>query len=136
MTVLRMCEWTTGESEIPIFHIDGKINLADLLTKHHELSVDSVTINSEWQTGLPWMKLDVESMPLLVFDQLTVDKTIEAEVMAECYDEVMTGEFSQFDEEKTLMVHVQLQVEKKVKRLRSCLSVKILKFHMIKLWKI
>ena len=83
MTILRMCEWTTGESEIPIFHIDGKINLADLLTKHHELSVDSVTINSEWQTGLPWMKLDVESMPLLVYDQLTVDKTIKAEVMAE-----------------------------------------------------
>ena len=32
--------------------------------------------------------------------------------MAECYDEVMTGEFSQFDEEKILMVHDQLQVEK------------------------
>ena len=31
--------------------------------------------------------------------------------MAECYDEVMTGEFSQFDEEKILMVHDQLQVE-------------------------
>ena len=49
-------------------------------------------------------------MPLLVYDQLRVDKTIEAEVMAKCYDEVMTEEFSQFDEEKTLMVHDQLQV--------------------------
>ena len=30
---LRMCEWTTGKTEIPLFHIDGRINLADLLTK-------------------------------------------------------------------------------------------------------
>ena len=81
MTILQMCEWTTGETEIPLFHIDGKLNLADLLTKHHELSVDSVT-------GL---QLDVNSMPLLAYDQLTVDKTIEAEVRAECYDKVMTG---------------------------------------------
>ena len=40
MTILQMCERTTGETEIPLFHIDGKLNLADLLTKHHELSVD------------------------------------------------------------------------------------------------
>ena len=57
------------------------------------------------------MKLDVECMPLLVYDQLTVDKTMEAEFMAECCDNVMTGEFSQFEEVKTLMVHDQLKVE-------------------------
>ena len=34
--------------------------------------------------------------------------------MAECYDEVMTGEFSQFDEEKTLMVNDQLKIEKTI----------------------
>ena len=30
MTILRMCEWTTGKTEIPLFHIDGKNNLANL----------------------------------------------------------------------------------------------------------
>ena len=35
MTILRMCEWTTGRTEVPLFHIDGKHNLADLLTKKH-----------------------------------------------------------------------------------------------------
>ena len=99
MTILQMCEWTTGETEISIFHIDGKLNLADLLTKHHELTVDSVTTHSVWQTGLPWMHLDVESMPLLVYEQLTVDKISEAEVMAECYEKVITGEYSQFPED-------------------------------------
>ena len=28
MTILRMCEWTTGKAEVPLFHIDGKLNLA------------------------------------------------------------------------------------------------------------
>ena len=46
MPILRMCEWTTGKAEVPLFHIDGKINLADLLTKQHELSVEAVTLNS------------------------------------------------------------------------------------------
>ena len=53
MTILRMCEWTTGKTEVPLFHIDGRINLADLLTKQNELSVHAVILNSEWQTGLP-----------------------------------------------------------------------------------
>ena len=36
MTILRMCEWTTGKTVVPLFHIVGKHNLADLLTKKHE----------------------------------------------------------------------------------------------------
>ena len=31
---------------------------------------------------------------------------------AECYDEAMTGEFSQFEEKTVLLVHDQLMVEK------------------------
>ena len=72
MTILRMCEWTTGKTEVPLYHIDGKLNLADCITKQHELSVQGVTFNSEWQIGLPWMRLDTESMPLLAYDQLRV----------------------------------------------------------------
>ena len=106
MTTLRMCEWTTGKTEVPLYHIDGKINLADLLTKQHELSVQAVTLNSEWQTGLPWMRLDVtESIPLLDNNQITAEKTNESEVMAECYDKAMTGEFSQFEDKSVLLAH-------------------------------
>ena len=78
--------------------IDRNNNLANLLTKKHELSVESVSLNSAWQTGLPWMKLDTGYMPLLVYDQLRVEKPIEDKVRVECYDEAMTGEFSQFQE--------------------------------------
>ena len=35
--ILRMYEWTTGDTEVPLVHSDGKLNLADLLTKKHEL---------------------------------------------------------------------------------------------------
>ena len=44
------------------------------------------------------MKLDTEDMPLLAYDQLRVEKPIEDEVRVECYDEALTGEFSQFEE--------------------------------------
>ena len=91
MTILRMCEWTAGRTEVPLFHIVGKHNLADLLTKKHELRVESVTLNSVWQTGLPWMRLDTKNMPLLAYDQLRVEKPIEDEVRVECYDDAMTG---------------------------------------------
>ena len=46
MTILRMCDWTTDKTEVPLFHIDGKHNLADLLIKKHEFSVEYVTLNS------------------------------------------------------------------------------------------
>ena len=111
MTILRMCEWTTEKTEVPLFHIDGRINLADLLTKQHELSVQAVTLNSEWQTGLPWLRLDTENMPLLAYDQLRVEKLIEDEVKVECYDDAM-DEFSQFEYKSVLLAHDQLMVEK------------------------
>ena len=98
MTILRMCKWTTDRTEVPLFYIDGKHNLADLLSKKQELSVESVTLNSVWQTGLPWMRLDTENMPLLAYDHLRVEKPIGDEVRVECYDNAMTGEFSQFEE--------------------------------------
>ena len=102
-----MCEWTTGKTEVPLFHIDGKNNLADLLTKKHELSVESVFFNFVWQTGLPWMKLDTEDMPLLGYDQLWVEKPIEDEVRVKRRDVAMTGEFSQFEEN---LIHLSIVI--------------------------
>ncbi len=34
MTILRMIEWTTGDKNIPLYHIESEMNLADLLTKN------------------------------------------------------------------------------------------------------
>ena len=61
------------------------------------------------------MRLDTESMPLLAYDQLRVEKLFEDEVRAECYNDAMTNEFSQFEEKIVLLVHDQLRVEKPIK---------------------
>ena len=52
-TIMRMIECTTGCDYLTIYHMDGTMNLADLLTKKHDLSVGSLSTGSEWQTGLP-----------------------------------------------------------------------------------
>ena len=44
------------------------------------------------------MKLDTEDMPFLAYDQLRVEKPIEDNVRVKCYDENMTRDFSQFEE--------------------------------------
>ena len=47
-----MIDWAIDSEDIPLYHIDGTLNVADLLTKPHELSVESVTMGSVWQDGL------------------------------------------------------------------------------------
>ena len=53
-------------------------------------------------------------MPLLSYNQLRTEKTVEDEVKAECYNDAMTGEFSQFEENTVLLVHDQLMVDKPI----------------------
>ena len=86
-TIRRMIEWAGDEDEIPLYHIDGLMNVADVLTKKHEMSVEKVTIGSVWQNGLPWMRLDTEQMPVLRYIDLTVTKDQEEEVKSECFEE-------------------------------------------------
>ena len=62
-TIHRMIEWTTGNELLPIYHIDGELNLADLLTKKQELMINDLSTGSVWQTGYPWMKLETKDMP-------------------------------------------------------------------------
>ena len=44
------------------------------------------------------MSLDTESMPLLAYDPFRFENPIEDEVRVECFDDAMTEEFSQLDE--------------------------------------
>jgi hypothetical protein len=52
-----------GEDTIPLFHISGTDNLADLLTKLRTVSVSDVDSSSVWFNGLPWMSTDTASLP-------------------------------------------------------------------------
>jgi hypothetical protein len=65
-SVRRMIEWTDQSiEELPLVHIDGTMNIADLLTKHHDISVSDLGPDSEWHKGMDWMTLPVEKMPIM-----------------------------------------------------------------------
>ena len=52
-----------GEERIPLFHIDWRSNLADMLTKPGSLQQLDIGINSQWQNGLDWMRLPTSTLP-------------------------------------------------------------------------
>ena len=54
-----------------ILDVGGEVCIpADLLTKKHDLSVEDLSTGSNWQAGLPWMKLGTEDMPLSPYQLL------------------------------------------------------------------
>jgi hypothetical protein len=57
-------KWTVGDQDtLPLFHIPGVQNLADLLTKPQQVGNPDLDTDSAWQTGLPWMRVPLDSLP-------------------------------------------------------------------------
>jgi hypothetical protein len=77
ITVNRYIKWIQERvgpmTGVEIVHIPGNLNPADILTKGtiHPYQLD---IDSEWQRGLDWMKVEVESMPLTRFSDISLNK--------------------------------------------------------------
>lgn len=86
-TIRRLIQWTTDKDDIPLYHLSGKKNLADLLTKPHNITLKDVSINSEWHDGADWMKLPTEDLPLTSYKDMTVAKKMEAKIKEECFSE-------------------------------------------------
>ena len=42
----RLIEWTVEFDPIPLFHIDAELNIADLLTKPHQIRIENVSLGS------------------------------------------------------------------------------------------
>ena len=74
-TIHRMIEWTTGREYLPLYHVDRELNLSDLLTKKHDLTIEDLSIGSIWQTWHPWMRLDTVDMPLSHINHYQLLKT-------------------------------------------------------------
>ena len=86
--IRQMIQWTTGEEEkFPLYHVDGLLNIADLLTKERDLPLDQVTRDSAWQCGLDWMRLPTEQMPFTKYEDLTVDSALQEEIKEEYFPE-------------------------------------------------
>ena len=112
MTILRMIEWTTGDKNIPLYHIESEMNLADLLTKKHDLQYKDVSAGAPWIEGLDWMKKEVKDMPLLAYNQLRVEKPIEDEVKVECFGDSHMSEIHETSEKDVLDDEERLDLEK------------------------
>ena len=92
-----MVEWTLALSKgdpLPLYHVDGEQNIADLLTKEHFITVEDVSEGSLWQTGPAWLSQPMGTMPLKRYDQIYPKKEDEKEALKDCYSEpfMMTGE--------------------------------------------
>ena len=94
MTILRLFEWTTESKENLLLRVDGNLNLADLLTKKHEIKVEHVSKGSEWIEGLSWMRKDISEMPLMSYDDLYLEKPVEESVLVECFPESFMKKFT------------------------------------------
>jgi len=73
-----ICQVTDGQESIPLFHVDGTSNIADLLTKPKKLSTIRMDADSDWQNGLDWMRLPTSQLPN---HQYTTPPTTESEDM-------------------------------------------------------
>ena len=81
-----------ASEEPPLYHIDGKINVADYLTKHHDITPRDLSSNSVWLSGQPWMRLPLNEMPITTYKQLTISKAEMSIIDQECFPEPIMSE--------------------------------------------
>jgi hypothetical protein len=86
-TIRRMIQWTLDCKEIPLYHIEGTQNIADLVTKKHNIQIGDVAAGSPWQTGPSWMKCPTNKLPLRKYEEMKVNPAKQADIKKECYDE-------------------------------------------------
>ena len=75
------------DQELPLYHIDGKLNTADLLTKYHNITPKDLGSDSQWQNGMTWMELPKDNMPITSYQDLIVSPEEEGKVNLECFPE-------------------------------------------------
>ena len=88
--IRRCMEWTVGsiEDDVPLYHIDGESNVADLLTKSSDLLPSDLGPASRWQKGDSWMTLPFNQMPITRYKDLTIAEREDVIVDSECFKDI------------------------------------------------
>ena len=76
-------------AELPLFHIDGKVNPADLLTKPNNLKPDDLHKDSIWVSGYPWMQFHIDEIPKTSFSDLQLSSSQDQSLQQECFPEIL-----------------------------------------------
>ena len=84
-TIHRLINWTLDSNSLPLYHVEGSQNLADLLTKPHEITPASAGEDSLWQTGNHWRTLPSAQLPLVLYDAIKVKESESQLIKTECY---------------------------------------------------
>ena len=84
----------TGKTDIPLYHIDGKLNIADLLTKPNTIKPDDLHPGSSWISGYDWMHLQLQMMPIMKFSDLQLSAQQGQQIEEECFPEILLPEES------------------------------------------
>lgn len=76
-----------SEETLPLYHIDGTENLADMITKPRKIQVSDLVSTSRWMTGLQWMRRPTNDLPK---SQYLVPESVEEEqlVSGEAFPDV------------------------------------------------
>ena len=112
-TVKTLISWTFENcqlpktDEVPLFHIDGLLNNADLLTKEEKFSVSTVDYTSIWINGRDWMKLPTSEMPLKSF--ASIPREHSAEFKSSMLENPHLLDLSNNDSAVVDMYHSQLE---------------------------
>jgi hypothetical protein len=84
-SVRRVIQWTIEDDNfLPIYHVPGTQNLADLLTKEHPLDSSTVDMNSPWQQGWQWMCNPTCNMPIKSYENIVMSAVEKQEMSKEC----------------------------------------------------
>ncbi len=75
--------------QLPLFHIDGNINIADLLTKPNNITPTDLHSESVWIQGYPWMRSDLSQMPITKFTDIQLNAQQRQLLTQECYPDIV-----------------------------------------------
>ena len=68
------------EETLPLYHIDGTENLADMITKPRKLLFSELISTSKWMAGLEWMCQPTADLPRSQF--LTLEDSAEEQLVS------------------------------------------------------
>ena len=129
--IRRCIQYITGTDnlqDLPLYHINGKINISDLVTKRHSITPNDLGPDSSWQNGEDWMTNHINEMPITKISDITLTKDDNKGVNDECFPEfeLPKGKYM------TISSHVSILMmqDSKILHCDGCQGQSITSFHM------